>query len=82
MSDINTYLEQLKPNVIIKGPLFPEDIQIIMTTPFADSIRIFGKGLKTNQAYDNILSLTQLNELDITQMKNLLMAMQRDFVLG
>ncbi|MDD2509907.1 MAG: DUF3883 domain-containing protein [Syntrophomonas sp.] len=66
MSDINTFLQQLQPNVVIRGSIFPEAIQIIMAIPVADSVKIFGKGLNTNQAYDNILSLAQLNELDIT----------------
>lgn len=66
MRDIDSFLQQLQPHVIIRGSIFPEDIQVIMAMPLADSVRIFGKGLKTNQAYDNILSLVQLNELDIT----------------
>jgi hypothetical protein len=31
--NLQDYLEKLKPNVIVRGPLFPEPVQVITTIP-------------------------------------------------
>ena len=66
MITLDTFVEILKPDVVIRGSLFPEEVQIIVVIPIANSLKIIGKGLKTNHSYNNILSLVQLNELEIT----------------
>ena len=35
--------DQLKPNVIVRGPIFPEPVQVITTTPMGDSVKLVGK---------------------------------------
>lgn len=54
----------LKPQVILRGPLFPEPVQVIMVTPRGDSTQIIGRGLQSNQVYDRILSPDQLALLE------------------
>jgi hypothetical protein len=27
------HIDQLKPNVVVRGPLFPEPVQVIVTVP-------------------------------------------------
>ena len=42
-------LDQLKPNVIVRGPIFPEPVQVIGANPMgADSVKLVGKGLNSN----------------------------------
>jgi SNF2 family DNA or RNA helicase len=58
-------LEHLNQNAIITGKLFPEPIQIILTVPMGDAIKLYGTGLQTRTAYERILSLEQIEELTI-----------------
>ena len=58
--------DQLKANGIVRGPLFPEAVQILAVFPLGASVRIFGKGLTTGQAYDPILDPEQIGLLETT----------------
>ena len=42
-------LDQLKPNIIVRGPIFPEPVQVIVAIPMGTSVKLVGKGLNTNQ---------------------------------
>jgi len=55
--------EELKPNIIIEGPLFPEPIQVITATPMGQSVKIQGKGLKTQKIYSPVLNPSQIAKL-------------------
>jgi superfamily II DNA or RNA helicase len=57
---------QLKPNVIVHGPLFPEPVQVIVATPLGAAVKLVGKGLRTSQVYEPILSPEQLATLEAT----------------
>jgi len=52
-------LTELKPGVIIRGPVIPEPIQVVAVIPMGVSTRILGKGLETGQFHDPILSRDQ-----------------------
>src|SRR5437762_4552885 len=56
-------LDQLKPNVIVRGPIFPEPVQVIVAIPMGTSVKLVGKGLNTNQVHEPILSAEQLAQL-------------------
>jgi SNF2 family DNA or RNA helicase len=58
--------EHLKPNVIIRGPLFPEPVQVIVAIPLGDAVKLVGKGLTTNQVHESILNAEQLAALEAT----------------
>jgi superfamily II DNA or RNA helicase len=58
--------EQLKPNTIVSGVIFPEPIQVIIVIPFGSSIKLVGKGLRTSQVYEPILSTDQLASLQVS----------------
>lgn len=62
-------LNQLKPNVIVRGPLFPEPIQVIVTIPMGDSVKLIGKGLTTGKVHEPILTTEQLVALEATPEK-------------
>ncbi len=66
MNDLDTYFDKIKSGVIIHGPLFPEPVQVITTLTIADSLKIIGQGMSSNSVYNSILSITQLNALEIT----------------
>lgn len=58
-------LDQIRPNLVVTGPLFPEPVLIVTATPVGRSIRIIGIGQRTNQAYQPILTTDQLAHLEI-----------------
>jgi len=37
--------EELKQNVTVYGPLFPEPVQIIIAVPMGSSVKLIGKGV-------------------------------------
>jgi len=58
--------EQLKPNAIVKGAIFPEAVQVITAIPMGNSVKLIGKGLRTNQVYEPILNTEHLAQLEIS----------------
>src|ERR1700681_2148193 len=55
--------EELKQNVTVYGPLFPEPVQIIIAIPMGNSVKLIGKGVRSNTVYEPILSAEQLGQL-------------------
>ncbi|MBM3245586.1 MAG: DEAD/DEAH box helicase, partial [Candidatus Omnitrophica bacterium] len=75
-------LDQLKPGAVVEGPLFNEPIDIILVTSIGKSFKIFGKGLKTGQAHDAILSEEQIELLKAQPEKILFDGDASNFRLG
>jgi len=61
--------EELKPNTIIRGPMFPEPVQVITTIPVGSSIKLIGKGMKSGKVHEPILSAEQIEKLEATPEK-------------
>ena len=59
-------LDRLKPNVIVRGPIFPEPVQVLAVVPMGKSIKLIGKGLRTGQVHEPVLNEAQLALLDAT----------------
>ncbi|MBU0768489.1 MAG: DEAD/DEAH box helicase, partial [Proteobacteria bacterium] len=57
--------ENLKPNAVVKGPLFQEDIKVVTVIPMGDVIKLIGKGLKTGMFYEPVLNDEQLSKLEV-----------------
>jgi hypothetical protein len=55
--------EELKQNVTVYGPLFPEPVQIIIAIPMGSSVKLIGKGIRSSTVYEPILSADQLAQL-------------------
>jgi hypothetical protein len=53
-------LEELKPNITVHGPLFPEPVQVIVTIPMGAVVKLVGKGVQSNSVYEPILSAEQV----------------------
>jgi SNF2 family DNA or RNA helicase len=61
--------DQLKANIIVRGPIFSEPVQVIVVVPMGDSIKLVGKGLNTGKVHDPILNAEQLASLEATPKK-------------
>jgi hypothetical protein len=57
---------ELKPGVIVRGPVLPEPIEVLVVTSLGDVIKIVGAGQKTGQVHQRVLRLDQLQFLDAT----------------
>ena len=57
-------LDQLKANVIVRGSIFPEPVQVLVVVPMGDSIKLIGTGINTNHTYQAILNAQQLEKLE------------------
>jgi hypothetical protein len=51
---------ELKPNITVYGPLFPEPVQVIVAVPMGNGAKLVGKGARSNTVYEPILSADQL----------------------
>ena len=61
-----TFVNQLKPSSIIRGPLFPEPVRVIRLDPIGASVRLYGTGLESGRSYQPILSQAQLATLQVS----------------
>ena len=48
-------IENLKPNIIVSGPIFPEPVQVIVATTIGESVKVIGKGLNSGQVHEPVL---------------------------
>src|SRR2546429_6580417 len=55
--------QDLKPNLVISGPIFPEPEQVMMTHDMGHLVKVIGKGLRTEKFYDPILDADQLDTI-------------------
>lgn len=45
-------IDQLKPNKVLHGPIFPEPVQVIVTIPMGEAVKIVAKGVNTMRVYE------------------------------
>src|SRR5712691_1278713 len=62
-------IDQLKPSVIVRGPISPEPVQVIVSIPMGASVKLIGKGLLTGQVHEPILDGEQVATLEATPEK-------------
>jgi superfamily II DNA or RNA helicase len=62
-------LDQLKPNVIVRGAIFPEPVEVIVVVPMGNSVKLIGKGLTSGKVHEPILNAEQLATLEATPEK-------------
>ena len=58
--------DQLKPNKILRGPLFAEPVEVIVTVPMAAAVKLVGRGVQTGKVVDIILTEEKLKLLETT----------------
>lgn len=54
----------LKPGIIVRGPMLPEPIEVLVVAPLGDLVKLTGAGQKTGQVHQRILNPEQLKLLD------------------
>src|SRR6266508_2926672 len=57
---------ELKLGIIVRGPVLPEPIEVLVVTPLGDVIKIVGAGQKNGQVHQRVLRLDQLQFLEAT----------------
>ena len=45
-------LDDLKTDKILRGPIFPEPAQVIVTIPMRDASKLVAKGLNTSRVFE------------------------------
>jgi len=63
---VDQILKRLKPNTIIKGNLFPEQVHVLMVEPFGNAIKLVGRG-DSNQYYDKVIPFDKLSEIEFVE---------------
>ena len=53
--------EDLKRGVTVRGPIFPEPVQVIDAIPMGLSIKLIGKGLTSNLVHEPVLTESDLS---------------------
>lgn len=56
--------DQLRANAVVQGSIFPEPVQVIVTIPMGDAIKLVGKGLNSGKVYEPILPASKIEELE------------------
>src|SRR5580692_5700444 len=56
----------LKAGIIVRGPVLPEPIEVLVVTQLGDAIKIVGAGQKTGQVHQRVLHPDQLKLLEAT----------------
>jgi len=56
----------IKPGVIVSGPLIPEPIEVLAVLPMGSSLKVIGRGTKTGLTHDPIFNEEQLARLTVS----------------
>ncbi len=59
-------ISDLKPGVIVRGPMLPEPVEVLVVAPLGDVVKLTGAGQKTGQVHQRVLSPEQLKMLQAT----------------
>jgi len=62
-------LDELKPGVIVTGPIFPEPVEVIVAIAMGASIKLIGKGLHSRRVHEPVLNVDQLATLSASPEK-------------
>lgn len=66
MTKAATKPEQIRQGIVISGPFIPEAMEVLAVIPFGTSLKVIGRGIKTGQSYDLVLSPEQIGQLTLT----------------
>ncbi len=57
---------ELKPGIIVSGPLLPEPLEVLVVTILGDMVKVTGAGQKTGVVHQRVLHPSQLELLNAT----------------
>ena len=72
----------LVPGSVVEGPLLPEPVEVLVVVPIGAAVKLIGKGLRTGQVHEPILSAEQLQQLTATPREPLFDGDASKFKLG
>lgn len=58
-----TRVDQLVTGAIVAGPLLPEPVEVLATMPMGRSIKLLGRGIRTNQVHQPVLDAEQVVQI-------------------
>ncbi len=47
-------VERLKPTKILRGPIFSEPVEVIVTVPMGDAVKLVGRGVQSSKVVDMV----------------------------
>jgi hypothetical protein len=56
----------LKTGIIVRGPMLPEPVEVLVIAPLGDAVKLTGAGQKTGQVHQRVLSPDQIALLEAT----------------
>jgi superfamily II DNA or RNA helicase len=56
----------LKPGIIVRGPMLPEPVEVLVVAPLGDVVKLTGAGQKTGQVHQRVLRGDQIALLEAT----------------
>jgi len=59
-------ISDLVPGAIVSGPLLPEPVEVLATMPMGGSIKLLGRGIRTNQVHQPVLDAGQVAQLIVS----------------
>ncbi|HLA78051.1 MAG TPA: SNF2-related protein, partial [Vicinamibacteria bacterium] len=59
-------IADLRPGVIVRGPVFPEPVEILVVQPMGADVRLTGAGKSTGRVHQRVLTSAQLALLEAT----------------
>jgi SNF2 family DNA or RNA helicase len=51
---------------VLRGPIFPEPVQVIVTLPMGNAVKVVGKGVHSGKVYESILTPDKVALLEAT----------------
>jgi len=75
-------IDDLKVGITVQGPVFPEPVQVIVTITMGPSVKLVGKGTRSNTVYEPILTVDQLALLSASPVEEPFDGDARKFRLG
>jgi hypothetical protein len=58
--------DQIRQGITISGLFIPEAMEVFRVIPFGASLKVYGRGVKSGQSYDSVLSPEQIAQLKVT----------------
>lgn len=58
--------KEIRAGSVVRGPTFPEAVEVLAVVPLGDSLKIIGRGLNTGLTHDPVLTPDQLARLTIS----------------
>lgn len=59
-------VNELKSGIIVRGPVLPEPIEVLVVTPLGNVVKIVGAGQRTGQVHQRVLRADQIQFLEAT----------------